>query len=48
MNCVSCDVIFLLSFRTNTENTSFQHNEHRCYQRSNALFGNSANNFFEP
>jgi len=29
MNCVSCVVIFFLSFRINTENASFQHNEHR-------------------
>ena len=47
MNCVSCVVIFL-SLRTNTENASVQHNEHRWYQCSNALFGNSANNFIEP
>ena len=27
MNCVSCVVIFFLSFRPNTKNASFQHNE---------------------
>jgi len=46
MNCVSCVVIFFLSFRTNTENASFQHIEHVGIS-SNAVFGNSTNNFFE-
>ena len=43
-----CYDIFL-SLRTNTENASFQHNEHQFINiSSNALFGNSANNFLEP
>jgi len=38
---------YFLSFRTNTANASFQRNEPVAIS-SNALFGNSANNFFEP
>jgi len=31
MICISCVVTFL-SFRTNAENASFRHGEHRWYQ----------------
>ena len=35
MICISCVVILFYLLRTNTENTSFQYNEHRWYQFKN-------------
>jgi len=44
MNCVSCDVIFyLLELTTQVSNTM-----NTVGISSNALFGNSANNFLQP